>query len=165
MDKSIKLEIDSLRSQLEGVRSWSDERKAALNRLHEAARAEHVIRERNGGRRGPFERLEIALFGNPEKKLKKRRRRGYGFDATMVDGPTRISLEGIAGMEFTNEQHDAVWGATNWHELVDECYAAEVETEEEFEGGPGMSDVFYWVCVDDPVEFARQVRTKFMDFL
>jgi hypothetical protein len=164
MDKSTKLEIESLRGLLEGARPWSDERKAALIRLHEAARAEHVIRKRNGGRRGPFERLEIALFGNPEKKLEKRRRRGCGFDASMVDGPTRISLEDIAGMEFTVEEHDAVWGATNWHELVDECHAAEVETEEEFEGGPGMSDVFYWVYVKDPVEFARQVRTKFMEF-
>lgn len=85
---------------------------------------------------------------------------GLGFQATQVDGPD-IDLIDVAGLSDLWELSDGLWGENNWEAVLMQCSAVEVIEEDEFESGPGASDTYYRVEVDDPERFALQLR-KFM---
>ncbi len=82
---------------------------------------------------------------------------GQGFSASLVDGPS-IDLFNAAGLEWTEQLDDAVWGERNWLTLLEECSSITIIEIEEYEGGPGMSDTYYWVAVDDPELFCRELK-------
>jgi hypothetical protein len=164
------LSIQELRDILKGTGPWPPHRRAALKALHAAATAE--TRQRNGAvsPMGPHERLESRLFGNPRKCVRRCRRRGWGFEASQVDGPSTYGkfsfpLFPDGGIELTDNQQDQLFSGLNWMEMVDACDTAETIEEEDFEGGPGMSDSFYWIAISDPAAFLRQLREFVVDHL
>jgi hypothetical protein len=80
-----------------------------------------------------------------------------------VDGPDFDVIYG-SGLELTATQHDQLC-EFDWQSIVDECHEAEVIEEDDFEGGPGMSDTYYWVDIGDPARFLRQLRQFQADHL
>jgi len=89
--------------------------------------------------------------------LESNKEYGDGFSATLMDGPS-VDLFEIAGFEWTSELNDAVWGNYNWKSLLEECDSVEIIETGEQDEIPGMSDVFFWVAVDDPKRFEKQLR-------
>jgi len=83
---------------------------------------------------------------------------GDGFSASLMDGPS-VDLFEIAGFEWTSELNDAVWGNYNWKSLLEECGSVEIIETGEHDQVPGMSDVFFWVAIDDPKIFKKELRT------
>jgi hypothetical protein len=83
---------------------------------------------------------------------------GDGFSATLMDGP-RADLFEIAGLEWTSDLHDAVWGNHNWKSLLEECENAEIIETGSQDHAPGMSDVFFWVAIADSKKFSQELRT------
>ena len=83
---------------------------------------------------------------------------GDGFSATLMDGP-RADLFEIAGLEWTSDLHDAVWGNHNWKSLLEECENAEIIQTGSQDHAPGMSDVFFWVAIADSKKFSQELRT------
>jgi hypothetical protein len=83
---------------------------------------------------------------------------GDGFSATLMDGP-RADLFEIAGLEWTSDLHDAVWGNHNWKSLLEECENAEIIQTGSQDHAPGMSDVFFWVAISDPKKFSQELST------
>lgn len=155
-----KLRIDSLegiRERLCEAESWVSGEKKALKLLHERARAEQSLRCGQDLPPGPHERLEIELFGDPRRMMSEDETLGCGFYASLMDGPG-VCFFSLAGIHCSDRLHDAVWNDKNWHTLLDECDEASCEVVGEQDDRPGMSDVFYWVCVRDPVNLARQLR-------
>ena len=83
---------------------------------------------------------------------------GDGFSATLMDGP-RADLFEIAGLEWTSDLNDAVWGNHNWKSLLEECENAEIIEAGSQDHTPGMSDVFFWVAIADSKKFSQELRT------
>jgi hypothetical protein len=83
---------------------------------------------------------------------------GDGFSATLMDGP-RADLFEIAGLEWTSDLNDAVWGKHNWKSLLEECENAEIIEADSQDHAPGMSDVFFWVAIADSKKFSQELRT------
>ena len=83
---------------------------------------------------------------------------GDGFSATLMDGP-RADLFEIAGLEWTSDLNDAVWGNHNWKSLLEECENAEIIETGSQDHAPGMSDVFFWVAISDPKKFSQELST------
>jgi hypothetical protein len=83
---------------------------------------------------------------------------GDGFSATLMDGP-RADLFEIAGLEWSSDLNDAVWGNHNWRSLLEECENAEIIQTGSQDHAPGMSDVFFWVAISDPKKFSQELRT------
>jgi len=83
---------------------------------------------------------------------------GDGFSASLMDGPS-VDLFEIAGFEWTSELNDAVWSNYNWKSLLEECGSVEIIETDRHDQVPGMSDVFFWVAIDDPKIFKKQLRT------
>jgi len=83
---------------------------------------------------------------------------GKGFSASLMDGPS-VDLFEIAGFEWTSELNDAVWGKYNWKSLLEECGSVDVIETGQHDQVPGMSDVFFWVAIDDPKNFKKELRT------
>ena len=83
---------------------------------------------------------------------------GDGFSATLMDGP-RADLFEIAGLEWTSDLNDAVWGNHNWKSLLEECENAEIIQTDSQDQAPGMSDVFFWVAISDPKKFSQELST------
>ena len=83
---------------------------------------------------------------------------GDGFSASLMDGPS-VDLFEIAGFEWTSELNDADWGNYNWNRLHEECRSVEIIETDRHDHVPGMSDVFFWVAVDDPKIFKKELRT------
>lgn len=96
-----------------------------------------------------------ARFEEPDDEL------GDGFSASLMDGPS-IDLFKVAGLEETDQLHDAVWGKFNWQSLLGECGSANIIETVEIDEVPGMSDVFYWVEVDDSEMFRSELRTAML---
>ena len=90
--------------------------------------------------------------------LESNKEYGDGFSATLMDGPS-VDLFEIAGFEWTSELNDAVWGNYNWKSLLEECRSVEIIETDRHDHVPGMSDVFFWVAVDDPKNFQKELRT------
>jgi hypothetical protein len=82
---------------------------------------------------------------------------GDGFSATSMDGPSADLFE-IAGLEWTADLNDAVWGNYNWKNLLEECTTAEIIQTGAQDHTPGMSDVFYWVAITDQKKFRKELR-------
>ena len=89
--------------------------------------------------------------------LTKNKKYGNGFPASLMDGPT-VNLFEIADLEETDELSDAVWGNHNWQRLLEQCRSAEIISLEEYDYVPGQSDVTFWIAIDDPIKFKRQLR-------
>ena len=87
---------------------------------------------------------------------------GDGFSATLMDGP-RADLFEIAGLEWTSDLNDAVWGNHNWKSLLEECENAEIIETGSQDHTPGMSDVFFWVVINDPEKFKSELRAAMLD--
>ncbi len=90
-------------------------------------------------------------------KLKEDEEYGLGFAASLIDG-TSIDLFDLVDLECTEELETAVWDKYNWRSLIQECDSAQIIEIEEHEGGPGMSDTFYWVAIHDLEDFRRELR-------
>jgi len=90
-------------------------------------------------------------------KLSIHKEFGLGFPATLIEGLT-IDIFELADLEQTDELCDAVWGSRNWLSLIEECGSATLIEINEHEGGPGMSDTFYWVAVADLDSFRAELR-------
>lgn len=86
---------------------------------------------------------------------------GQGFSATLMDGPS-IDLFEIAGLEWTADLHDDVWGHHNWKSLLEECRTAEIIETGSQDHTPGMSDVFFWVVITDPKKFRQELRAAIL---
>lgn len=82
---------------------------------------------------------------------------GDGFSATLMSGPSADLFE-IAGLEWTADLNDAVWGNHNWKSLLEECASAEIVETGSQDHTPGMSDVFFWVAITDPRKFRQELR-------
>lgn len=82
---------------------------------------------------------------------------GDGFSATLIDGPSADLFE-IAGLEWTADLNDAVWGNYDWKSLLEECTTAEIIETGSQDHTPGMSDVFYWVAITDQKKFRQELR-------
>jgi hypothetical protein len=82
---------------------------------------------------------------------------GPGFFASLIDGPS-LDLFDIAGLEYSDELHDKVWGRHNWKSLLEECGSATIIETGDQDDAPGMSDIFYWITVDDEELFRSELR-------
>jgi hypothetical protein len=105
----------------------------------------------------------LVLPGKKKKqnKLTSNEAYGAGFSATLMDGP-HVDLFEIAELEWTSELNDAVWGKHNWQSLLEECEEVEVTETGTQDDAPGMSDVFFWVAINDPKKFKRQLRAAML---
>ncbi|MCX7366291.1 MAG: hypothetical protein NTV97_31365 [Alphaproteobacteria bacterium] len=149
--------IEGIEERLRDVERWTRGPKAALQLLHRTARAEQLQRQASLGTPGPYELLEVSLFGDPNQLMSNDDEQGRGFSASLMDGPL-VDIFSLAGIDPSDELHDAVWGDHNWQSILDQCdeaFCVEVGEQDE---QPGMSDIFYWVCVTNPAELARQLR-------
>ena len=63
-----------------------------------------------------------------------------------------------AGLEWTADLNDAVWGNHNWKSLLEECATAEIIETGSRDHTPGMSDVFYWLAITDQKKFRQELR-------
>jgi len=95
-------------------------------------------------------KLDISLLEHNEKY-------GDGFAASLMDGPI-VDLFEISGFEWTSELNDAVWGKYNWKSLIEECGSVNLIVTGEHDQVPGMSDVFFWVAIDDAKKFKKELR-------
>lgn len=86
---------------------------------------------------------------------------GAGFFASLMDGPS-VNLFEVAGLEYSDELHDRVWGRYNWQSLIGECGSATVIETGGQDDMPGMSDTFYWVSVDDEELFRCELRSAML---
>lgn len=82
---------------------------------------------------------------------------GLGFAASLIDGPL-VDFFDLADLERTQQLETSVWDKYSWQTLLRKCKAADLIEIDEHEGGPGMSDTFYWVVVHDLDEFRRELR-------
>ena len=87
-----------------------------------------------------------------------------GFRATQTGG-SDLDLVELAGLSFLQELIYELVLETNWDGILHECVSATVIEEEEFEGGPGQSDTFYRVEVDDLESLRREVKTIYLERL
>ncbi|SMC82987.1 hypothetical protein [Polynucleobacter kasalickyi] len=83
---------------------------------------------------------------------------GAGFFASLMDGPS-VDLFKIAGFKRNSELLDTIWDHYNWQSLLEECRSVEIIETGENDEAPGMSDVFFWVAIDDPKKFKKELRT------
>ena len=154
---SCVVDLAVIEERLRDIENWTSDSKNALIALHKGARQEAVARKKLGGPLGPFEQLECSLFGDPKSVMDEDDEHGQGFSASLMDG-TSVDIFDIAGIECSDELHDRVWGNHNWESILGECDAAFCMEVGEQDDRPMMSDTFYWVSVDDPIELARQLR-------
>ena len=148
--------LEGVLERLDQVEVWNLESKNALRILHERAHAERAARSARVEELGPYERLERQLFGDPSTLLSHHEEHELGFGASLIEGPD-IDLFALAGLHLSPYLQEAL-DDHNWQSILLDCYAAECMEVDEQDDLPGMSDVFYWVCVEDPVQLARQIR-------
>ena len=145
---------------LRGEVNWNQKHFKTLRSLHEKAESETPAPARNSGSaaaRVSWRSLERRLFVDLDDCLEDNEQYGRGFGASLIDGPS-IDIFRLAGLELTDELTDNLWNNVNWQSLLDACQSATVIETSETEGGPGMSDTFYWVAVDNPERFGRELR-------
>jgi hypothetical protein len=110
------------------------------------------------------ENVENMNNSNTKSYLTKNKKYGAGFPASLMDGPT-VDLFEIAEIEYTDELSDAVWRSHNWQSLLEKCRSIEIITLQEHDDYPGQSDVTFWIAIDDPIKFKRQLRKAILDCL
>lgn len=113
--------------------------------------------------RDKWNAIEERYFGNPTKKLVSNNI-GFGFNASLIDGPELCLFE-LAGLFLVDEVYDHIWDTINWRDLLGLCSSVEIQELEEFEGGPGMSDTYYWCAVSNPMTFARELRIEILSII
>ncbi len=86
---------------------------------------------------------------------------GQGFSATLIDGPSTDLFE-IAGLEWSADLHDDVWGHHNWKSLLEECDTAEIIEIGSQDHTLRMSDIFSWVVISDPEKFRQELRAAIL---
>jgi hypothetical protein len=102
-------------------------------------------------------------MSNPSKKfLEKNKKYGNGFSASLMDGPSVDFFE-IADIERTDGVIDAVWRNHNWRSLLEECGSAEIIPVIEYDLAPGQSDISFFVAIDNPEKFKRELRKVILD--
>ena len=101
---------------------------------------------------------------NKKTFLRKNKKYGQGFSASLMDGPS-VNFFEIADVEYSDELNDAVWGKHNWQSLLDECSSALIITLKEYDLAPGQSDVTFWVAIDDATEFRQELREVILNCL
>lgn len=149
--------ISKLRDRLREVRRWGPKEIAALRNLHKEARSERAERRNLKSKSlGPYERLELRLFGDPRKLMSTHEEQGLGFAASLMDGPL-VDPFTLAGIKNCDELEEAVWEETNWKDLLEDHTGVHLVVIGEDES-PRVSDVSYWVWVSDPLELARELR-------
>lgn len=148
--------LTEVEQQLHAVTEWSAEACKALKRLHTEARAE-VLRGMREAKDSRWQQLEHRLFGDPERLVSNDEEHGQGFAASLIDGMA-VDVFKFAGVEWTEELHERLWSNHNWQSLLDSCPAAEYLEVDEQDDVPDMSDGYFWVRINDPSEFARQLR-------
>ena len=146
---------DEIRNKINAESSWSSvDILHAVHLLHAKASAEEDTVTRN---RKSWLKLEAELFGDPKRFMRRKRNHGLGFSASLMDGP-EVNYFDIAGLPCNDTLHDAVWGESNWQSLLDSCDEALLYETGTIDEIPGRSDVYYWISVDNPRRFARQLR-------
>jgi hypothetical protein len=149
--------IEGIEERLSDVQYWTRGVKKALRILHERARLEQAQRRNKKSTRGPYERLEMELFGDPNSFMSTHEDQGLGFDASLIDGPS-VDFFNLAGIDSSDGIHDAVWKDNNWQSILDQCEEAFCVEIGDEDYRSGASDTFYWVCVTNPEQLARQLR-------
>jgi len=149
--------IEGIEERLSNVERWTRGPKQALGILHNRARAEQAQRRAPRALAGPHECLEVRLFGDPNSLMSEDEVQGRGFFASLVDGPS-IDFFTLAGVNPSDELHDAVWAEHDWQSILGECEEAFCVEIGEQNDRPGYGDIFCWVCVENPAELARQLR-------
>lgn len=154
---------------LAGEPGWNSEQRSMLDILHENCREEEHWRSKKTGRAVaftgyPWLAAEGRLFGNPTKLLHRSRARGQGCRASYLEGIS-LDLLAYAGLRYSDDLHDELWGERNWQTVIDDCPSSNYFQIGEQDGAPGMSDVFFWVSVEDPREFSRELRILLVDAL
>lgn len=145
------MKLDQIEAALTEVTEWTTKAKAALDALHAAARQEAAV-----DKAGPYRALERKLFGDPSTLLDNHEEKGPGFGASLMDGPS-VDYFSLAGLDDLNELSGKIWNDHNWIDIVRGCSAVfDLELYEI--DGPGISDTYYWIRVDDADELARQLR-------
>ena len=145
--------LDKVGGLLRNVTSWASlDVHNAVRDLHARAAAEEQVQRR----KKLWLALEKELFGAPKRLMRRKRNYGLGFSVTLMGGPDFFELSGLPD---TEELNDVVWGR-DWQSLIAECReAVEIELNTK-EGMPGQSDVNYWIAINDPLRFARQLREQ-----
>jgi hypothetical protein len=87
---------------------------------------------------------------------------GDGFSATLMEGPS-VDLFQVAGLEWTSDLNDAVWGHHNWQSLLQECRSVKIIETGSQDDAPGMSDVVFWVAIMDPKKFKKELRRVMLE--
>ena len=152
--------LSDLERVLRGTAKWGAKQKAALKRLHRAARAERAADSRA---LGAHQRLELALFGDPRRQMMRDRELGPGFPASLIDGIVCINLCTIAGISPSEQGQEQLDAEYSWLGLIESLKSAEALKTGETET-PRESDVFFWVSVSDPMELARELREVFVRY-
>lgn len=145
-----ELSVTQVELLLTDVTDWAqDDIPAVIERLGQMAG------KKPAGKR--WKALERRLFGNPKRLLDKSVENGLGLDASLMDG-LGVDIFKLAGLYCSDELHDALWADRSWQDIIEECPSADCLEIGEQDDRPGMSDVFYWVAIDDADQFARELR-------
>jgi len=149
---------------LTDVGPWTWEPILLLEHLHARAAAESPDR-RSGlevdATVGPWRTLERKLFRDPHKLLEENDGYGRGSGASLIEGPNADLFE-IAGLPRTDELSDHLWDEYNWQSLLNECPSVTCIEDSEIDEMPGMSDAYFWVAVDFPKQFGRELQEVIM---
>lgn len=154
------LEVSRVGRVLRGLEVWTAQKLKVLQDLNVRALAESRERGTNRaarGFRGQWQSLEQELYGTPDEHLEDDADQGRGFGASLMDGPS-VSLIGVSGLSRSDQLQDHLWDDHNWQSLLEECHSVSTVEVGQQDDVPGMSDVFYWVPVDNPLQFGRELR-------
>ena len=135
-----------------------------LTHLHARAAAEAKLSDQRNGSPGPWVGVERGLFGDPENHLESDSDHGPGFSASLMDGPD-VDLLTFCGLQLSSEHQDVLSDSGPLSDLVERCDAAECIEVGDVDQIPGMSDVFYWIAINDADVFARQLREAIVQIL
>ena len=150
--------MDSIGHPIEAFSAASEPRKAADDWRHWAKVKAGNMSNLNANISAKRNTVETKYKKLDFDFLEPNEEYGEGFPASLMDGPS-VDLFAIAGFEWTSELNDAVWGNYNWKSLLEECGSVEVIETGRHDQAPGMSDVFFWVAIDDPKNFKKELCT------
>ena len=145
-----ELNLAEVELLLMGVTDWAQEDiLAVIERLGQMA----------GGKRSgkTWLALERKLFGDPNLLLGDSDENGRGINARLMDG-LGVDIFKFSGIDYSDELHDAIWSQCNWQDVIEACPSADCLEVSEQHDVPGMSDVSYWIAIDDADRFARELR-------
>ena len=86
------------------------------------------------------------------------------FHGSLTDGP-EFNLLQFAGLDLTDEEHDRLWDRTNPRDFLLQALDIDEIVLDDFEGGPGQSDVFYEYRYASEEDFVRDLRKALFRYL